>query len=465
MNSPSIALLGLGTMGQALGENLLSHGIPFTVWNRSVEKSEAFVRKYPKVAYVKQIKEFIPKLPAPRVFWLMLPSGVNTLVLEELLRVAEPGDILVDGGNIAYPVSQHWEERCEEKGLHFMGLGISGGEEGARKGPSFMAGGSDTAWKALEPILKKVSAIDFSGNPCVAFMGSKGAGHAVKMVHNGIEYAEMQALAEAFEILSVLYTKSPSEIADIFQDFQKGLEAFLFEASIQVLKREEEGQPLVFSILDVAEQKGTGSWTALESLKSAVPTPSLTLAVYARGISSQKTLREKLSKDLNVSETFLSSLPLEEIVKYLKQALELARLLHFEQGFNLLRAMSEQRGCACCWPLAEMARIWQGGCIIRSRILEPIHEHFKKNPKVSLLESEFGKEMVQKNKEGLVHIVQLMTQGGLPSFAFSTALSYLNAMTQARSNAAFIQGLRDYFGSHGYERIDKEGTFHTQWNE
>jgi 6-phosphogluconate dehydrogenase len=389
------------------------------------------------------------------------------MVIEQLLILLDKGDTIIDFGNSNFHDTIRREKFLAEKGLHFFGCGVSGGEEGALKGPSMMPGGSQTVWEDLKPILESVCAKDFSGGNCVTYIGANGAGHHVKMVHNGIEYAIMQMMAEAYEILSTVFKLTPPEIADIFEKYDQGkLQSYLFEIAIPILRKEDELADgyLIDKILDKAGQKGTGRWTAIEGLERGIDISVIMQAVNARIVSSQKNMRLKLAKDYQKPERKPTSPEaLKSMIPALENALYAGMLVAYAQGFDLLRQAAKEME----WNLdyAEIARIWEGGCIIRAQILNTLHDAFEKSNNASLWEIEKIKEDLQENWEDLRATVVFGNQAGTPMFCLGAALSSFEGMTNTRTSANFLQGLRDFFGAHTYQRTDQEGTFHTDWPE
>lgn len=461
--SPSIGLIGLGTMGKALARNIASKGFKVSVWNRTTEKTTNFILNYGSefLTASENFESFVEGLERPRKIILMLPDGKPTEeILSKLIPALEEGDCVMDGANALFRMTEIHQKQLLEKGVHFLGTGVSGGEEGALHGPSLMPGGSHEAWQAFEPVLQAIAAEDLNGKACVAYMGGGGAGHYVKMVHNGIEYAEMQALAEAYDMLRNIYQLSAGEIAQIFTQWKEGpLESFLIDIAVEVLKKQEEGKPLLDLIVDKAGQKGTGTWTSQEALSLGVPTPSLTGSVFARSLSADKEIRARLAPQLQTPKT-APALTLSEFTAHLGKALTVARLSHFTQGFALLQAAESEHQYGL--PFAEIARVWQGGCIIRCILLKDIQEYFLRN-ETHLYDAPFAHELILENLTSLRTVVTAALTQGVPLFALSNTLAHLDAYRRAQLPANFIQGLRDRFGAHGFERFDKEGIFHSDW--
>lgn len=462
--SSQVGLIGLGTMGSALARNLASRGFRVSVWNRTREKVTEFIKNFGDESFYgsENFEDFLESLDKPRRVIIMVPSGKPTLeVLEQLKNTLQEGDCIMDGGNSFYKDSEAAIKELLQHGIYFLGTGISGGEKGALKGPSIMPGGNREAWEEFEPLLMAISAEDFQGKACVAYMGTGGAGHFVKMVHNGIEYAEMQMLAEAYDLLKNLYKLRNEEIAEIFEKWNEGgLASFLTEISVEVLRKEENGKSLLDLIVDSAEQKGTGQWTSSEALALGVAVPSLTQSVFARGISVDKNLRNELS-EIYPARFETPKLLLLEFVEYLEAALLLARLSNFEQGIALLRAAEKENQFGL--RISEIVRVWQGGCIIQNTFLKEIHEALLPgagSEMKSLYLAPFAQKVISKNLRSLQLVVSTAALHGIPLFALSGALSHLEGYRHANSPANFIQGLRDRFGAHGFERTDKKGIFH-----
>ncbi len=461
--SSQVGLIGLGTMGAALAQNIASRGFKVSVWNRSYEKVTDFVKKHgdEKFYAPENFEDFIESIEQPRKIIMLVPAGKATKdVLEKLGPVLEKGDVVMDGGNALFRVTESYQNQLLKKDIRLLGVGISGGEDGALHGPSIMPGGDKEAWDIFEPILSAIAAEDFNHKACVSYMGKGGAGHYVKMVHNGIEYAEMQMLAEAYDILTKLYKVQPLEIAEIFKKWSEGrLSSFLVDISVDVLQKEEGGRPLLDLIMDKAGQKGTGTWTVQEALRLGVPVPSIAAAVFMRGISTNKDQRVELA-ELYPMQDRTPNLLLSECVDHLEKALFATRIANFEQGFALLRAANIENDYDLNFP--EIARVWQGGCIIRSSILADVHDAYKQKVQ-NLYFTDFAHDAIVDAQKSWRRIVMLATEHCLPISSISGGLTHFEAYRRSRLSANFIQGLRDRFGSHTYERIDKDGSFHTNW--
>jgi len=459
----NLGLIGLGTMGKSLARNIASRGYTVSLWNRTKEKITAFVDEFGSDQFYEpsSFEDFIQSIERPRRLIVLLPAGQATeSVIRDLSEVLDPGDVVLDGANQNFSDSQAYQEIMNAKGIDLLSCGISGGEEGALKGPSMMPGGSKEAWNLFSEVLSAVAAEDFNGAACVSYMGAGGAGHYVKMVHNGIEYAEMQMLAEVYKFLRDVYHLSHEEISDIYEQWNAGaLRSFLVEISVEVLRKKEEGQDLLDLILDKAGQKGTGRWTSQEALALGVPTPSITGAVFMRAFSANKTERVNLELHFDLKK-LRPNMTVNEMVKHLEKALICSRIANFEQGFALLRAADQAYEFNL--NFSEIVRVWQGGCIIRSQVLKDMHEFFLvKNE--NLYFADFAQKSLKEGYSSWKLVAQLMVEHSIPSLAINGALTHFEASSQSRSSANFIQGLRDCFGAHSYERVDKEGKFHSQW--
>ncbi len=459
----SVGLIGLGTMGAALARNIASRGVQISVWNRSRDKMAEFAEKFSNENFCipSDFEEFIESLDKPRKIILMVPAGdAMNSVMNTLLGFLEAGDTVMDGGNSHFRDTEIYQRELSAKGINFLGTGISGGEIGALKGPSIMPGGSKEAWQAFEPILNAISAEDFSGKACVSYMGSAGAGHYVKMIHNGIEYAELEMISEAYDFFHSIYRLKNDEIADIFSKWNDGkLSSYLTDITVNVLRQKDGDHNLIDLISDKAGQKGTGLWTGEESLHLGVPALSITSAVYMRILSSNKDSRIELNKFYPKHEE-VPNMIVPELVDHFEKALLMTRLINFEQGFEILRAADLQYKFGL--NLAEISRIWQGGCIIRNTLLKEIHEAFiLRND--SLYHSEFAQELIKDCEKSLRIILGISVKYGLPMIAFSSALTHFDTSRRISLPTNLIQGMRDFFGAHGYERIDRDGKFHTDW--
>ncbi len=463
-----IGLIGLAVMGQNLVLNMADHGFCVAVYNRTAARTEEFMRDKagdrPIVATY-ELKDLVAALKRPRVVMLMVKAGwpVDAFI-EKLVPLLEPGDIIIDGGNSYFKDTERRHDELAEKGIHFLGVGISGGEMGARYGPSIMPGGPKEAYERVRPIFEAIAA-KVDGEPCVTYIGPRGAGHYVKMAHNGIEYGDMQLIAEAYDIMHRGLGLNADQLHETFARWSKGvLSSYLIEITADIFTHTDDitGKPLVDVILDVAEQKGTGLWTTQESLNLMVPTPTINAAVEARIISMYKAERVRASRILpGPTERVWAG---NTFVDFIGDALYAAKICSYAQGFALLRKASETYEYNLNY--SEIARIWRGGCIIRARFLDDIRRAFADEPDLpNLLLAPFFREALTQHHTALRRVVQTAAALGIPTPAMSASLAYYDAYRSARLPANLIQAQRDYFGAHTYKRIDMEGTFHTEWVE
>nr|WP_082510353.1 NADP-dependent phosphogluconate dehydrogenase [Leifsonia sp. Leaf325] len=466
----NIGVVGLAVMGSNLARNLASReGNTVSIFNRSYEKTQTLLDEHPEAEFVpaSTYAEFAASLTTPRTAIIMVQAGKGTdAVIDALTEVFEPGDIIVDGGNALFTDTIRREKAVRETGINFVGAGISGGEEGALNGPSIMPGGSDESWVTLGPILKSIAAVA-EGEPCVTHVGHDGAGHFVKMVHNGIEYADMQLIGEAYDLIRRGTGKSPAEIADIFSEWNRGeLESYLIEITAEVLRQvdAETGQPLVDVILDQAGAKGTGAWTVQTALDLGIPVSGIAEAVFARSLSSKPAQRAAASDLPGPSEAWtVADADKDAFVEDVRRALYASKIVAYSQGFDEIVAGAEQYD----WDIkkGDIAAIWRGGCIIRARFLNRITEAYAADPGlVALLTAPYFAEALTGTQEAWRRVVVVAAQAGIPSPAFSSSLAYYDGLRADRLPAALIQGQRDFFGAHTYKRVDKDGTFHTLWS-
>ena len=467
MSRSDLGMIGMAVMGQNLVLNIERRGFRVAVYNRTAERTRAFMAgsasgKQIQPAY--QISEFLDGLKRPRQVMIMVKAGAPVDALIEQLRPGlEPGDLIIDGGNSYFKDTERRAEQLEKSGIDFLGVGISGGEEGALWGPSIMPGGQRQAYTRVEPIFTAIAA-KVEGEPCVTYIGPRGAGHYVKMVHNGIEYGVMQLIAETYDLLRRGLGMPVDEIQGVFKRWNEGeLGSFLIEITAEVLshKDEESGQPLVEVILDTASQKGTGKWTSQEALDLGVPVPTINAAVDARNLSADKTER------LAAAKAF-PGLPKQyagdrgAFLGAVGEALYASVIVAYAQGFELLRAASSKYNYDL--NLGEIARIWRGGCIIRARLLDQVRIAFLENPDLlSLVLAPVFRMAILQRQEAWRSVVQTAIELGIPVPAMSAALAAFDGYRSARLPANLIQAQRDYFGAHTYQRIDREGTFHTVW--
>lgn len=463
-----IGVVGMGVMGTNLAANIESRGTDVALWNLTYEETRMFVQNEPGKNFhpAKTAEEFVASIARPRSIILMITAGNPIdLTIERFLPLLEEGDILIDGGNSWYEDTLRREKQLKKKGIHFVGMGVSGGSEGARLGPSLMPGGTEYAYKQISPILESIAAQTDSG-PCVTHVGADGAGHFVKMVHNGIEYADMQLIAESYDLLKNVGKKDAIELEKIFNRWNQGpLESFLIELTGKVFAVADErtGNPLVEMILDKAGQKGTGQWTNQAALSLGVSIPSIAAAVDARTLSSMKDTRIEASKTFNRSAPPFQAVD-ENFVDTVHQALLASKVIAYAQGLYLIASAAKEFN----WEvnLKETARIWKGGCIIRAALLDEIMRAFEKNPALpNLLLAENFADTIKQNIGGLRNIVALGAQSGIPLPAFAASLNYFDAFRTARLPQNLVQAQRDAFGSHTYQRIDTpdEGFVHTDW--
>ncbi|MCU1437888.1 MAG: phosphogluconate dehydrogenase ((+)-dependent, decarboxylating) [Naasia sp.] len=464
----NIGVVGLAVMGSNLARNLASReGNTVAVYNRSHEKTDALVAAHPEAGFVPAatVEEFAASLSRPRAAIIMVKAGAPTdAVIEQLTQAFEPGDIIVDGGNALFTDTIRREAAVRATGINFVGAGISGGEEGALNGPSIMPGGSAEAWETLGPILTSIAAVA-EGEPCVTHVGTDGAGHFVKMIHNGIEYADMQLIAEAYDLIRRGTGKSPVEIADIFAEWNTGeLESYLIEITAEVLRQVDAatGQPLVDVIVDQAGAKGTGAWTVQTALELGIPVSGIAEAVFARSLSSKPAQRAAAADLPGPAEAWTVDDP-DGFIEDVRQALYASKIIAYSQGFDEIVAGAEQYG----WDIdkGEIAKIWRGGCIIRAQFLNRITEAYAEDPSlVALLTAPYFRDALTGAEAAWRRVVIAAVQGGIPAPAFASSLAYYDGLRADRLPAALIQGQRDFFGAHTYRRIDREGTFHTLWS-
>ncbi len=467
-STANIGVVGLAVMGSNLARNLASReGNTVAVYNRSHDKTEHLVAEHPEAEFVPAFsyEEFAASLQTPRTAIIMVKAGKPTdAVIDELMNVFEPGDIIVDGGNSLFTDTIRRESAVRDRGFNFVGMGVSGGEEGALLGPSLMPGGPDESWVTLGPILKSIAAVA-EGEPCVTHIGHDGAGHFVKMVHNGIEYADMQLIAEAYDLIRRGTGHSPAEIADIFAEWNKGeLESYLIEITAEVLRQTDAatGQPLVDVILDEAGAKGTGAWTVQTALDLGVPVSGIAEATFARSLSSHPEQRSVSGALPGPSDSLQVDDP-KAFIEQVRLALYASKIVAYSQGFDEIRAGAAKYGWTI--DLGAVSKIWRGGCIIRAQFLNRIADAYDAEPELPvLLTAPYFVEALGRAQVAWRATVQVAAAGGIPAPAFSSSLAYYDGLRADRLPAALIQGQRDFFGAHTYKRVDKEGTFHTLWS-
>ncbi len=469
MTKQQFGVVGMAVMGKNLALNIESRGYTVALYNRTGSKTTEVVEEHPDKNFqaTYSIEEFVNAIEKPRRIMLMVKAGPATdATIQELLPHLDKGDILIDGGNTFFKDTMRRNEELANSGINFIGTGVSGGEEGALKGPSIMPGGQKEAYELVAPILEKISAKAEDGEPCVTYIGPNGAGHYVKMVHNGIEYGDMQLIAESYDLMKQILGLSVDEMAEIFKEWNEGeLDSYLIEITADILKRkDDEGtdQPIVDVILDAAGNKGTGKWTSQSALDLGVPLPLITESVFARFISAYKEERVKASGILSKPAAFNFAGDKKELIEKIREALYFSKLMSYAQGFAQLRAASEEYG----WdlPFGEIAKIWRAGCIIRAQFLQKITDAYEKNPALeNLLLDEYFVEITKKYQQAVREVVAIAVQAGVPVPTFSSAIAYYDSYRSDRLPANLIQAQRDYFGAHTYERTDKEGIYHYSW--
>ncbi|GAA4230965.1 NADP-dependent phosphogluconate dehydrogenase [Actinomadura meridiana] len=466
METARIGVTGLAVMGRNLARNLARHGHSVAVHNRTSARTKSLMDEFgDEGTFVpaETPEQFVASLERPRRLVIMVKAGGPTdAVIDEFAPLLEPGDMIVDGGNANFVDTRRREAALRERGIHFVGTGVSGGEEGALHGPSIMPGGSPESYEALGPLLEDISA-KVDGTPCCTHVGPDGAGHFVKMVHNGIEYADMQLIAESYDLLRHAAGLAPAEIAEVFRTWNTGrLESYLIEITAEVLAHTDAatGKPFVDVVLDQAEQKGTGRWTVQTALDLGVPVGGIAEAVFARAVSGHAALREASQHLPGPSRTgAVSSSGLPDAVE---KALYASKIVAYAQGFHEIQAGSAEYG----WniDLGAMATIWRGGCIIRARFLDRIRAAYEADPQTpTLLTDPHFAEAVGDAQDAWRDVVAIAAKLGIPAPGFSTALAYYDSLRAPRLPAALTQGQRDFFGAHTYRRVDRDGTFHTLW--
>jgi len=463
----NIGVVGLAVMGSNLARNLASReGNTVAVYNRSPERTDALLSEHGDAGFVasKSIEDFVASLQKPRTAIVMVQAGKGTdAVVDQLAELFDEGDIIVDGGNANFHDTRRREAALKERGLNFVGAGISGGEEGALKGPSIMPGGSKEAYETLGPILASIAAVA-EGEPCVTHVGSDGAGHFVKMIHNGIEYADIQLISESYDLLRRVGGHEPAAIAEVFEEWNAGdLESYLIEITAEVLRQVDEktGGPLVDSIVDQAGSKGTGVWTVQSAVGLGVPVGGIAEAVFARAVSSKPEQRAAVRATLQGRpEVQEAGDGFEDDVR---KALYASKVVAYAQGFDAIVAGAEEYG----WDIDKgaIAKIWRGGCIIRAQFLNRIVEAYDEDATIAtLLEDEYFAGAVREGEAAWRRVVAKAALSGIPVPGFASALSYYDSLASERLPAALVQAQRDFFGAHTYRRVDADGVFHTLWS-
>jgi len=468
MNQCDIGLIGLAVMGENLVLNMESKGFRVAVFNRTAEVTEKFAAARAKgknIVPTRTLEEFVGALSRPRKAMIMVKAGapVDT-VINQLAPLLEKSDVIIDGGNSLFTDTQRRGKELEGKGIHFVGCGVSGGEEGALKGPSMMPGGPMESWEIVAPIFRKIAA-QVDGEPCCRYMGPDGAGHYVKMVHNGIEYGDIQLICEAYAILKDFLGLDASALAEIFTEWNKGdLNSYLIEITSLIFKKidPDTGKPMVDVILDKAGQKGTGKWTLQSAIDQAVVVSTINAAVEARVISAHKADRVEASKILPEPEVTPYTGDRQQLIDSVRDALYASKIVSYAQGMELLGAASATYN----WHLnfGDIATIWRGGCIIRAQFLSRIKEAYERDPGLkNLLLDPFFRDIIAKTQHAWRFAVAQAVTAGVPVPAFSASLAYFDSYRSPRLSSNLLQAQRDFFGAHTYERVDKPGVFHTEW--
>ena len=461
-----IGVVGMAVMGSNLALNMADHGYDVSVYNYTPDLTEQFLKERPhdKITGYFELKDFLASLKRPRKFMLMIMAGAPVdSMLDQLLPLLDTGDIIIDGGNSYFGDTRRRYDRCKEDGIHFYGMGISGGETGARRGPAIMPGGNKETYPEIQPIYEEIAAKAADGKPCCTYIGEDGAGHYVKMVHNGIEYADMQLIAEAYLLLKHVGGYDNAAISKIFHEWNQGeLKSFLIGIAADIFAEDDEaGGQVLDKIVDAAGQKGTGRWTSIESMKQGVDISMITAACNAR-VMSNAPGRAK-AQDV-IAKPALTAQSGPDFVEAVRQSLYAAKIVAYAQGFSLYKSASETYD----WNLdyGAIASIFRAGCIIQAEFLTKITEAYDKNPELdNLLFDDFFLAKINANQGALRQIIGLAIANGLPIPAFSASLQYLDAYSSPQVGANLIQALRDYFGAHTFQRVDKAGTFHHHWHE
>lgn len=468
MDKPQIGVVGMAVMGKNLALNIESRGITVAIFNRTGSKTKAVVEEHPdkKLVPSYKIEDFVASLEKPRRIIMMVKAGAGTdAVIKELLPLLDKGDVLIDGGNTFFEDTMRRSAELDKSGINFIGMGVSGGELGALHGPSLMPGGQKEAYDLVAPILEAISAKAEDGAPCVTYIGPNGAGHYVKMVHNGIEYGDMELIAESYNLMRNLLGLDVKEMADIFSEWNKGeLDSYLIDITADILTRKDDlgsDKPIVDMILDRAGNKGTGKWSSQSALELGVPQSVITESVYARYISAMKQERVEASKVLPKPVANVS-VDKKEAIEMIRKALYFSKLMSYAQGFEQLRFASEKYD----WKLqyGDLAKIWRAGCIIRARFLQNITDAYNKKPDLqNLLLDDYFLNIAKNYQESVRDLVGVAVKAGVPVPGFSAAISYYDSYRSAVLPANLTQAQRDYFGAHTYERTDRDGSYHYSW--
>ncbi len=469
MSKQQIGVVGMAVMGRNLALNIESRGYSVSIFNRSSSKTDEVIALHPdkKLVPTYTVEEFVDSLEKPRRILLMVKAGEATdKTIQSLLPHLDKGDILIDGGNTFFQDTIRRNEMLANSGINFIGTGVSGGEEGALKGPAIMPGGQKDAYDLVAPILEEIAAKADDGAPCVTYVGPNGAGHYVKMVHNGIEYGDMQLIAESYDILRRVGGLSVEETAEVFKSWNTGeLDSYLIEITADILTKKdpETGKPMVEVIMDTAGNKGTGKWTSQSALDLGVPLPLITESVFARYISTLKEEREIASKELSpIKVPELSNTEKQALIESVRKGLYFSKIMSYAQGFAQMRVASEEFD----WNLnyGEIAKIFRAGCIIRAQFLQKITDAFERDPELkNLLLDKYFLYVTESYQEAVREVVVTAVQAGIPVPTFSSALAYYDSYRSEVLPANLIQAQRDYFGAHTYNRVDKPGVFHFEW--
>ena len=470
-STAQIGVTGLAVMGRNLARNFARNGYTVAVHNRTAARTHALVEEFGhegSFVAAETAKEFVAALERPRRLVVMVKAGEPTdAVIEEFAPLLEPGDMIIDGGNAHFADTRRRERDLREQGIHFVGMGVSGGEEGALNGPSIMPGGPKESYDSLGPMLEKISAKAADGSPCVSHVGPDGAGHFVKMVHNGIEYADMQLIGEAYQLLRDVAGYSPAEIAEIFRTWNRGrLDSYLIEITAEVLSHvdAETGKPFVDVVVDQAEQKGTGRWTVQIALDLGVPVSGIAEAVFARSLSGHAALRDASRELAGPKAQPLSEAEARAFADRVEQALYASKIVSYTQGFHEIDAARGEYG----WDidLGAVSALWRGGCIIRAAFLDRIRAAYDARPDLpSLLSDATFAQEIAEAQDDWREVLVAATRQGVPTPGFAATLAYYDALRAERLPAALTQGQRDYFGAHTYRRVDRDGSFHTLWGQ
>ena len=471
MSKQQIGVVGMAVMGRNLALNIESRGYSVSIFNRSSSKTDEVIALHPdkKLVPTYTVEEFVDSLEKPRRILLMVKAGEATdKTIQSLLPHLDKGDILIDGGNTFFQDTIRRNEMLANSGINFIGTGVSGGEEGALKGPAIMPGGQKDAYDLVAPILEEIAAKADDGAPCVTYVGPNGAGHYVKMVHNGIEYGDMQLIAESYDILRRVGGLTVEETAEVFKSWNTGeLDSYLIEITADILTKKdpETGKPMVEVIMDTAGNKGTGKWTSQSALDLGVPLPLITESVFARYISTLKEEREVASKELSpIKVPELSNTEKQALVESVRKGLYFSKIMSYAQGFAQMRVASEEFD----WKLnyGEIAKIFRAGCIIRAQFLQKITDAFERDPELkNLLLDKYFLYVTESYQEAVREVVVTAVQAGIPVPTFSSALAYYDSYRSEVLPANLIQAQRDYFGAHTYNRVDKPGVFHFEWSQ